>query len=198
MKLPVQKLTSSYHWKFSQNDFVKGIVKTTHKLTWQVQKKPFANRDLGMNDGRQKQRDGKHQKLIFTKMCVIACKVLESVYPACEENSVCKQAKKRVITLEKCMSWQLWYLYCHLLKMREGGTLSHLPSCSINLSTATVSLLSKICTPAMQTWDSIFTGSSIDHCQVISSPDAMTVFRVWFTIPMMLNDLKCCIKDFIR
>ena len=33
-------------------------------------------------------------------MCVIVCEVLESVYPACEENSVCKQAKKRV-------SWQL-------------------------------------------------------------------------------------------
>jgi lipoate-protein ligase A len=37
--LPVLTLTSSYHCTFSQNDFVKGIVKTTHKLTWQVQKK---------------------------------------------------------------------------------------------------------------------------------------------------------------
>jgi hypothetical protein len=31
---------------------------------------------------------------------------LESVYPACEENSACKQAKKRV-------SWQLCQLLAH-------------------------------------------------------------------------------------
>ena len=71
-----------------------------------MQKKPFANRDLGINDDRQKQRDGKILRiavqlktgnLIFTKMRVIVCEVLESVYPACEENSACKQAKKRVL-----------------------------------------------------------------------------------------------------
>jgi hypothetical protein len=28
---------------------------------------------------------------------VIVCKVLESMYPACEESSVCKQAKKHVL-----------------------------------------------------------------------------------------------------
>ena len=84
----------------------KGIGKTTHKLTRQVQKKPFAYRDLGINDDRQKQRDGKNlenrgtarnQIFIFTKICVVACKVLESVDPACEENSACKPAKKHVL-----------------------------------------------------------------------------------------------------
>ena len=44
-------------------------------------------------------------------MRVIACKVLESVYPACEENSACRQAKKACITREKRVSWQL----CQLL-----------------------------------------------------------------------------------
>ena len=99
------KLTSSYHWSFSPNDFVKGVVKTTHKLTWQVQKKPFAIHDLGINDDQQKQRwknpenrgTDKHRKFIFRKIREIACKVLERVYPACEENSVCKQAKKHAL-----------------------------------------------------------------------------------------------------
>ena len=35
---------------------------------------------------------------LFLRKCnVIMCKVLESMYPACEENSMCKQAKKRVL-----------------------------------------------------------------------------------------------------
>jgi len=33
-------------------------------------------------------------------MHVIACKVLESVYLACEENSMCKQTKKRVLNVK--------------------------------------------------------------------------------------------------
>ena len=57
---------SSYHWTFSQNDFVKGIVKHTHKLTWQVQIKPFANRNLDINDDRQKQRDAKSRELRYS------------------------------------------------------------------------------------------------------------------------------------
>jgi hypothetical protein len=87
----------SYHWTFFQNDFVKGIVKTTLKLTWQVQKKSFTNRDLDINNDRQKQRDGKilriavqlksgnlfSQKCMYP-VCVIGQKSMYYMRKACE------------------------------------------------------------------------------------------------------------------